>query len=178
MRRQLDFSLEENHLKRFRSNFGLPSVVLPDDLLPLRNKMRRNSAVAQAKVSAGEMREKKQHASILSSLPAKILGMRRQVTFPYPFEALSSSELLVMTLEGGFTLNHLFKLRRRREQAKESLYENEKPDARSGLAKLGGFGYASFEDDTARSTSAATKIIEVRTLEVTRFSASEMWQCI
>lgn len=160
MRRQLDFGLEEKHLKKFRSNFGLPPVLLPDDLLPLRNKRRRTTAVAQANPSAGEMREKKQHASILSSLPAKILGMRRQVTFPYPFEGLSSSELLVMTLEGGFTLNHLFKLRRKREQAKESLSEKEKPGAFSGSAKPGGFGYASFEDDTARSTSAAIKIID------------------
>ena len=54
---------------------------------------------------------KKQQTDILGSLSRKILGMRRQVTFPYPFEALSSSEVLVMTLESGFTLNQLFKTR-------------------------------------------------------------------
>ncbi|KAL8429849.1 hypothetical protein ACSSS7_006297 [Eimeria intestinalis] len=116
MRRQLDFSLEEKHIKKFRANFGLPSPPVPDDLLPLHNKFRRASQAPSLDVSPREVTAQRQQG-ILGMLPLKSLGMRRQVAFPYPFEALNSSEVLVMTLEGGFTLNQLFKFQKGLQEA-------------------------------------------------------------
>ncbi|XP_026191155.1 uncharacterized protein LOC34622860 [Cyclospora cayetanensis] len=111
MRRQLDFGLEEHHLKRFRNSFGLPSLSIPDDVVPIRNKCRRMREPTHEATPAVDPQTKGQHNSFIGSLSRKILGMRRQVTFPYPFESLSSSEVLVMTLEPGFTLNELLKTR-------------------------------------------------------------------
>ncbi|CDJ54277.1 Probable ubiquinone biosynthesis protein ubiB, related [Eimeria brunetti] len=111
MRRQLDFGLEEEHLKRFRSNFGLSTIPIPGDLLPLRNRCRRPSDPKQCGTQEAESKAEHHHTNIVGSLSRKILGMRCQVTFPYPFEALSSSEVIVMTLEPGFTLNQLFRAR-------------------------------------------------------------------
>ncbi|CDI83413.1 hypothetical protein, conserved [Eimeria acervulina] len=124
MRRQLDFGLEEKHLKLFRANFGLSTIPLPDDLLPMRNRCRRASRPRQCEApmedGKAEQKAEQYHTNILGSLSRKILGMRRQVTFPYPFEALSSSEVIVMTLESGFTLNQLFKIRAEPEELEES----------------------------------------------------------
>ncbi|KAL8454911.1 hypothetical protein Emag_001277 [Eimeria magna] len=117
MRRQLDFGLEEKHIKKFRANFGLPSPPVPEDLLPLHNKFRRLSQATSPDVSSREVNAQRQHGSILAMLPLKSFGMRRQVAFPYPFEALNSSEVLVMTLEGGFTLNQLFKVQKGLQEA-------------------------------------------------------------
>ena len=160
MRRQLDFSVEENHLKHFRSNFGLPSPPFPDDLLPLHNKYRSKTETKQTVISPGEQREKRQHANLLKSLPMKILGMRRQVTFPYAFEGLSSGEVLVMTLEGGFTLNKLFKLQRIMQQRKESAFGKRASRWIPDLSNVAGFGQLQRDDDAAMlpGSAAATMI--------------------
>ncbi|CDJ27564.1 uncharacterized protein EMH_0088790 [Eimeria mitis] len=134
MRRQLDFGLEEKHLKLFRSNFGLSTVPIPGDLLPLRNKCRRASGPRQCETPTVEPKAANYHTNIVNSLSRKILGMRRQVTFPYPFEALSSSEVIVMTLESGFTLNQLFKTRAELQELEEASRDQEKPQGDRGLA--------------------------------------------
>lgn len=164
MRRQLDFGLEERHLKRFRSNFGLPSPPIPADLLPLHNRSRCNSNLTPAGATEGDMKAQRQHANIIGSLPLKILGMRRQVTFPYPFEALSSSEVLVMTLEGGFTLNQLLKARSKLQEAKQCAVDTANIRAYRGSAKAEKCRHPSHDDEAAFPSPAATKIIEVRTL--------------
>ncbi|KAL8439932.1 hypothetical protein Efla_004857 [Eimeria flavescens] len=120
MRRQLDFGLEEKHIKRFRTNFGLPSPSVPPDLLPLHNKCRPVTQAESTDISSRDVAAQPQQGGIMGFLPLKGLGMRRQVAFPYPFEALSSNEVLVMTLEGGFTLNQLFKAQKKLQEAEQS----------------------------------------------------------
>lgn len=159
MRRQLDFSIEETHLKRFRDNFGLPSPSVPADLLPLHNKQRHVSEVKPACISSDEINSQRQHACMLRSLPLKLLGMRRQVTFPYTFEALNSSDVLVMTLEAGFTLNQLFKTRKQLQEAEQQSplrknIHNQKPPAQAGGC------IEPYRDNEAPFLSSAISIIE------------------
>ncbi|CDJ64454.1 hypothetical protein, conserved [Eimeria necatrix] len=151
MRRQLDFGLEEKHLKLFRSNFGLSSTPVPDDLLPLHNKCRRKKHCDPLPVDS---KAEQHHTNILGSLSRKILGMRRQVTFPYPFEALSSSEVLVMTLESGFTLNQLLKARAKQQEAPSG---TRKPQGESASDTA---GRSQQDDSAALSNPVARSIIE------------------
>ncbi|CDI80344.1 hypothetical protein, conserved [Eimeria praecox] len=158
MRRQLDFGLEEKHLKLFRSNFGLSTIPIPDDLLPLRNRCRRASGTIEPAAPTVEGKAEQNHINILGSLSRKILGMRRQVTFPYPFEALSSSEVIVMTLESGFTLNQLFKTRAEIQELEES--SRDKCYMR-GDRGIGGPKQEQGDSQVAFPTPAALKIIEL-----------------
>lgn len=164
MRRQLDFGLEEKHLKLFRANFGLSTIPLPDDLLPMRNRCRRASRPRQCEApmedGKAEQKAEQYHTNILGSLSRKILGMRRQVTFPYPFEALSSSEVIVMTLESGFTLNQLFKIRAEPEELEESPRNQRDLREDRGLAMT---KREQGDSPVSFPSLAAKKIIEVLT---------------
>ncbi|KAL8275778.1 hypothetical protein Esti_000341 [Eimeria stiedai] len=155
MRRQLDFSLEEKHIKKFRANFGLPSPRVPDDLLPLHNKFKRVSHSHSPDLSPREVNAQRQHGSILGMLPLKSLGMRRQVAFPYPFEALNSGEVLVMTLEEGFTLNQLFKAQNGLQEAEQRTFQMGGFRGSTALAKAARRSQAS--PDLARLPSAVAE---------------------
>ncbi|CDJ57300.1 hypothetical protein, conserved [Eimeria maxima] len=158
MRRQLDFGLEEKHLKLFRSNFGLSTDPIPSDILPLRNRCRRHSEPEQSDFLTAGPKAERHPTSIFGSLSRKILGMRRQVTFPYPFEALSSSEVIVMTLESGFTLNQLFKTRAELQKQDDSsrIQRSIRRDRGPSMTKLEPGGTSG-----VLASPAAQKIIEV-----------------
>ncbi|KAL8269412.1 hypothetical protein Esti_006650 [Eimeria stiedai] len=68
VRRRLDFSLEEERIKRFRKNFGLSSPHFSHDMLPLRNKFRRVGEADPLAFLPQEVSAHRHKASILGML--------------------------------------------------------------------------------------------------------------
>lgn len=160
MRQQLDFSVEEKHLKRFRTNFGLASPPIPDGLLPLKNRFRPNKGEEPLAAVSQDADSQRQLKNVVGSLPLKFLGMRRQVSFPYPFEALSSGEVLVMTLEEGLTLSQLFKTRNQLQEAKQRFLNNGASIANTAHEEVGGSTQAR-HSGIPLGSPGAVKMIEV-----------------
>lgn len=109
MRRQVDLAVEAAHLERFRRDFGLTLPSVPPSLLAIQNchasETIRDEEELPAEANASDRASKKRTLSARGVAESCVF-------FPFPFTALSSREILVMTLEEGVSLNRLFKSHR------------------------------------------------------------------